>query len=69
MATLILESNCTFVFTALLLLVEGHEVFVVLSFDIVVVLVVIVVVVTRCRAARKVAVKMVLWLMVVRRML
>ena len=48
------------VFTELLLLVEGLEVFVVFSFDRVVV-----VVGRRCRSARRVAVGMVLWLRVV----
>jgi len=46
--TLILESDCTLVFTVLLLLVEGLKVFVALRFD----MVVVPVAVTRCRAAR-----------------
>ncbi len=63
--TLILESNCMLVFTLLLVLVEGLEVFAALSFDIVIALVVVVVVITRYRAAMKVAVGVVLWLIVV----
>ena len=59
------ESDCTFIFTMLLLLVEGLEVFAALSFDIVVAPVLVVVVVTRDRAARKVVVGVVLWLIVV----
>ena len=47
--TPILDSDCTFIFTVLLLLVEGLEVFAALSFDTVVMLI-LVVVVTRCRA-------------------
>ena len=66
MVTLILESDCTFIFTVLLLLVEGLEVFAALSFDIVVTPVLVaVVVVTRYRAARKVTVGVVRWLIVV----
>jgi hypothetical protein len=64
--TLILESDCTLVSTVLLLLVESLEVSAVLRFNIVVVVVVcVVVVITRCRAARRVAVWIVLGLMVV----
>ncbi|SRR5258706_2101476 len=50
--TLNLVSDCMLVFTGLLLLVEGLEVFAALSFD-------------RVVAARRVAVGMVLWLRVV----
>ena len=47
--TPILESDCTFLFTVFMLLVEGLEVFAALSFDTVVMLV-LVVVGTKCRA-------------------
>jgi len=53
--TLILECDCTFIFTVLLLLVEGLEVPAALNFNIVVV--------NRCRAVRRIAT--VLWLTVV----
>jgi len=64
--TLILESDCTLIFTVLLLLVESLEVSTALSFNIVVVLVeFLVVVVNRYRTARRVAIGIVLWLTVV----
>ena len=63
--TLILESDCMFVFTVLLVLVEGLEVLVALNFDIVIALVLVVIVVIRNRAARKIARGVVLWLIVV----
>ena len=63
--TLILESDCMFVFTVLLVLLEGFEVFVALSFDIVITLVLVVIVLTRKRVAKKIAVGAVLWLIVV----
>ena len=50
--TLILESDCTFIFTVLLLLMEGLEVFVALSFDIAVAPLFVVLVVTRYRVER-----------------
>ena len=45
--TLILESDCTFIFTVLMLLMEGLEVFAALRFDIAVALLLVVLVVTR----------------------
>lgn len=62
---LALKSDCTLVFTLVVLVVEGLEVFAALGLDIVAVLVLIVAVVVQGgEAARRIAMEMVLWLVI-----